>query len=470
MPDSKITTDVEKWESDPGGMMDYYQAISYTLGQSIADLVDNAYDADATEIDIEIDLDPDTSLPYIRILDNGNGISQEDMNKAMRLGLKRERNESDLGVYGIGMKLSALSQAHEVTVASNKSGIFSLRRISAHHMRMTNRNELMKYPTGSAAFKISRAKLDDENWSTMILLEDVHQASKWQELNKSQDISLDKEMKKVKIHLGLTYHRIIEEKKSTTLKLNGKIIHAQDPFMSWEKDIDYGTVKNEVLIPVQINGKSVNVKSTMAIIPHNKRMTDSKRCNQINAGYKKKNFMQGFYIYRNKRLIHYGEWQGRMFGDNTDPHNCLAKILIDIPPKDSTWFGLGPTKTNVDLPMEFLRKIHSIVGEKRSWKPIRKGKKMSFYDAFQFRYRNEGKKVKKSKSTSLQAASVSVSSNPATPSVPAPPGQVSKSRTANRPKSIISNITEKENTLILTVDKSDPAYEGLRAQLRMWEP
>ena len=179
MTSDNESRDVENWESDPGGMMDYYQAISYTLGQSIADLVDNAYDANATEIDIQIDLDPDTSLPYIRILDNGNGISQDDMNKAIRLGLKRERNESDLGVYGIGMKLSALSQAHEVTVASHKSGIFSLRRISAHHMRDTNRNELLKFPTGSSAFKISKTKFQDENWSTMILLEDVHQASKW---------------------------------------------------------------------------------------------------------------------------------------------------------------------------------------------------------------------------------------------------------------------------------------------------
>ena len=460
--------DVEVWGMDADGMMGYYQAMSYTLGQSIADLVDNAYDAEATEIDIQIDLDLETKLPYIRILDNGNGISQDDMNKAMRLGLKRERMDSELGVYGIGMKLSALSQAHEVTVASQKSDSFSLRRISAHHIRQTNRNELLKYPTGSSAYTVSKAKFDKEEWSTMILLEDVHQASKWQEMNKSENISLDKEMKKVKIHLGLTYHRIIEENKSTMVKLNGKTLQAQDPFMSWEKDIDYGTVKNDTLIPVQIDGKTVNVKSSMAIIPHNKRMTDSKRCNQINAGYKKKNFMQGFYLYRNKRLIHYGEWQGGMFGENTDPHNCLAKMLIDIPPEHSTWFGLGPTKTNVDLPQEFLRKIHSVVEEKRSWKPIRKGKKMSFYEAFQFRYNNEGKK----NSTKMSLKSTGSTAFPLTsPVVPAPPGQATKSRPkTSRPKPIITEIKEEENTLILTVDKSNPSYEGLRAQLRMWEP
>ena len=104
--------------------------------------------------------------------------------------------------------------------------------------------------------------------------------------------------------------------------------------------------------------------------------------------------MQGFYLYRNDRLIDYGEWQSGLFGENVDPHHSLAKMAIDIPPKYSTWFGLGPTKTNVDLPIEFLRKIKIKVDEKRIWGPIKNGAKMSFYTAFLYRYNNEGKRRK----------------------------------------------------------------------------
>ena len=55
MSDNRENT-TSNWDTDPAGMMAYYQA-GYTLGQSIADLVDNSYDADAKRIDIKIDLD-----------------------------------------------------------------------------------------------------------------------------------------------------------------------------------------------------------------------------------------------------------------------------------------------------------------------------------------------------------------------------------------------------------------------------
>jgi hypothetical protein len=237
--------------------------------------------------------------------------------------------------------------------------------------------------------------------------------------------------------------------------------------MPWEKDIDYGTVRNDVIIPTKIDGNVINVKASMIIIPHEKRMVEGKRCRAISSGYKKKNFMQGLYLYRNKRLIQYGGWQKGMFGENLDPHHSLAKMLIDIPPVQSTWFGLGPTKTNMELNMEFVRQIGIVFDEKRSWGPIQKGKKLKFGEAFLHRYNKEGKKGKKS------TFNAKITGNPLVipSSVPAPPGQIPKSRAKTiKPKSIISKITEKENMLILTVDKSDPAYEGLRAQLRMWEP
>ena len=64
----------------------------------------------------------------------------------MTLGVKRERSESELGVYGIGMKLSALSQAHEVTVVSKKGGSISLEESLPITLKKTIRITL-HYPT-----------------------------------------------------------------------------------------------------------------------------------------------------------------------------------------------------------------------------------------------------------------------------------------------------------------------------------
>ena len=106
--------ETESWDSDPAGMMEYYKNQPYTLGQSIADIVDNSYDANATRIEVEILFDSSSEdKPYIVIFDDGDGISDEEMKSALRLGVRRNRSETELGVFGIGMKLSSLAQANE---------------------------------------------------------------------------------------------------------------------------------------------------------------------------------------------------------------------------------------------------------------------------------------------------------------------------------------------------------------------
>ena len=74
---------------------------------------------------------------------------------------------------------------------------------------------------------------------------------------------------------------------------------------------------------------TVDVKIRFVIIPHTNNFDDSRRCKAVNRGYKKANDMQGLYLYRNSRLIQYGGWHN-MYGDTTEEHNKLGKILIDF--------------------------------------------------------------------------------------------------------------------------------------------
>ena len=112
------STEVEEWKNNPAGMLEVYQRQPYKMGHSIADLVDNSYDAGAKRVEVDIDRDPDTDEMFIRVFDDGKGIPENKWKDAMMLGLQRTRKKSDLGVYGVGLKLSSLSQANEVTVLS----------------------------------------------------------------------------------------------------------------------------------------------------------------------------------------------------------------------------------------------------------------------------------------------------------------------------------------------------------------
>ena len=114
-----MSDDREVWEMEPKGMMEYFQSSKHKLGESIADLVDNAFDAGAHHVEIEVSWYGDDEKPYIAIFDDGDGMDAGSLSVAMSLAKRREdRPETDLGLFGIGMKISSLAQANEVTVLS----------------------------------------------------------------------------------------------------------------------------------------------------------------------------------------------------------------------------------------------------------------------------------------------------------------------------------------------------------------
>ena len=72
--------------------------IGYTLNSAIADIVDNSIAAGAKTI--EIFSPPGMSQPMISILDNGSGMSLEELTENMRIGCKDPDAESPDGDLG----------------------------------------------------------------------------------------------------------------------------------------------------------------------------------------------------------------------------------------------------------------------------------------------------------------------------------------------------------------------------------
>lgn len=60
--------------------------------------------------------------PYVAILDDGHGMSSEELTAAMRHGSRNpvlRRDALDLGRFGLGLKTASLSQCRTLTVVSN---------------------------------------------------------------------------------------------------------------------------------------------------------------------------------------------------------------------------------------------------------------------------------------------------------------------------------------------------------------
>jgi len=165
-----------------------------------------------------------------------------------------------------------------------------------------------------------------------------------------------------------------------------------------------------------------------------------------------------------------------MYGDTTEEHNKLGKILVDLPPEYSKQFGLNPTKSEIKLPFEFLERVKAIADEEKAWGDIKRGKKVTLSQAFDYRYRNEGKKKKKLATSGGQPAQPTPRphppSGPPQPSQPAPSPPTRPRRqqpASNTVKQVVLSIDETGSETLVRLDKSRDGYEDLMTKLRMWQ-
>jgi DNA mismatch repair ATPase MutL len=107
--------------------MESTRAIGYSLETAIADVLDNSITAESEIIDIYFS--PFES-EYLAIVDNGNGMNEDELIAAMRYGSSNPlniRKTEDLGRFGLGMKTASLSQCRKLTVISKKDKKFQQR-------------------------------------------------------------------------------------------------------------------------------------------------------------------------------------------------------------------------------------------------------------------------------------------------------------------------------------------------------
>src|SRR3990172_4008393 len=105
---------VDNFEECPpraDAMIHSLRAFGYDLGMAIADLIDNSIFAGAKNIWVKYAWND--GKPWIRIMDDGIGMTEESLVEAMRLGTQsplEERDSKDLGRFGLGLKTASFSQ------------------------------------------------------------------------------------------------------------------------------------------------------------------------------------------------------------------------------------------------------------------------------------------------------------------------------------------------------------------------
>jgi len=318
-------------------MIESLRAYGYSLNTAIADLVDNSISARAKNVWIHMHWEGEKSR--ISIIDDGYGMDAKSLMNAMRPGSQNpldERSEDDLGRFGLGLKTASFSQCRSLTVASHvNAGETYYRRWDLDYVGRHNQWRLLKTARNGSEKLFS--KLTELEHGTTVLLEHMDRICDGQDKgDESYRRKFMDRISSLQHHLSMVFHRFLEGRDGLNIYINGQgdehKLKPWDPFVSSHIATQKQPSERKSFYDgvVEVEGH---------VLPHKDKLGPSEH--EQAAGPNGWNDQQGFYVYRNKRLLVAGSWLGlggRRHGWAKEEHYKLARIKIDIPNRmDSTW-------------------------------------------------------------------------------------------------------------------------------------
>jgi Histidine kinase-, DNA gyrase B-, and HSP90-like ATPase len=343
-----VSAHFEEVPPDPAATIESLRSLGYSLASAVADLVDNSIAARVEEqlVTVQIMLHWAGGQSWLAVVDDGRGMTEDELRQAMRIGSwdpQSDRGPHDLGRFGFGLKTASFSQCRELTVATKAAGSdpFLIRSWDLDHVRRTGKWELRASAPPGADDILGR--LQPQSSGTVVL---------WRRLTSLVDPAaraedevgrrrLTEQMAGLEGHLGMTFGRFLtRSREGLALSVNSQPVQAWDPFLtafSWTQPLPQETSR--------IRGHAMAIKPN--VLPYPGKLTAQEQAQA--AGPMGWNAQQGFYIYRQDRLIAVGTWLGLRALSSEDAYN-LARISVDIPqPLDSEW-SLNITKGTVQPP------------------------------------------------------------------------------------------------------------------------
>lgn len=344
---------IESTDAEPeaSSMIETFRAIGYSIETAIADIVDNSITAGAKNVWIDYDWKGPKST--LSILDDGTGMNNEQLIQAMRPGSKSpldERSQNDLGRFGLGLKTASFSQTRKFTVYSkilgNKPVFWTWD---------------LDYVKHEQAWKLIRYIENEVNWTEKFERVESGTNVIWWDLDRltKDTIEEDEEAKRkflaimgiVKSHLSMVFHRFIDD--GLKIYFRDRLIEPWDPFMVGAEGLQ---TKPET----RLGGGKIKIKGF--ILPHRSKIS----ADQYNLGKGPKDSWtahQGFYVYRNRRLLVAGDWLGLF---KREVHYDLCRILIDLPNNFDDEWQIDIKKSIARPPTIFRNQILAIAKEARN--------------------------------------------------------------------------------------------------------
>lgn len=331
------------------------RSVGYTPETAIADIVDNSLSAKASIVDIYFDWEKQR----ITIADNGEGMTRNELLSSMSIGSSdplNDRSIHDLGRFGMGMKTASFSLGKKLTVISKSNNEISNACWDLDYVRQSDKWEILINDSSDAFIGELSDTISQYSCGTIVCISNVDKLI-------SSDSSAEKKkfykmIDNVKSHLSLVFHRFMESGE-IQIRFNGTLLNPWNPF------IPNNNARQELeQEEVYENGHKVIIKPY--VLPHKTKFANDDEFKEA-GGYKGWLQHQGFYVYRNRRLIIYGTWFGLL---KKEMSYNLARIRLDIY-SDSDFDWQIDIKKSKAVPPAYTDDIIRIAAEKTSRKSVK---------------------------------------------------------------------------------------------------
>lgn len=345
-------------------IMEGLRDTGYDYPMAVADIIDNSIAAAANMIVVS-SLQNYVGDIRVTIADNGVGMTKDELIDAMRYGSKRRSDVHSLGKFGLGLKTGSTACCRRLKVISRKDGevscaIWDLDRIAETGSWLL----ILDEPTRQDLANLDEAAAGQNG--TLVVWENCDRILSARFSNPTTSAfkkAFAKSNKVLRHYIGMVHQRFLDPEdnraQNVTIVLNSEAIKPWDPFCR-ELNPDYG---NSIFECCEEPGAAVKV--TAFIVPPSQSLATKEERQRVMPDEDKdlkvftKNSLSGFYVYRENRLIHWGDWFGM---PGIDFHHRLCRFELDFNAKLDELFQVDIKKSRILLNPDLQQRLLEFAG------------------------------------------------------------------------------------------------------------
>ena len=300
----------------------------YDSCMAAADIIDNSIAANASNVHIRVVLETN-GAKRVYFGDDGDGMDRRDLINALKYGANERTDLASLGKFGLGLKTASSSVCKEYFLISRKEKFAHLAKLgwNLDHVAQIGQWEMTDEEVSTDEREVFAELCGDTGtllvWRSCdrLLNREFHEPGGSAEKRAVSDFTT-----KLKSHIGMIFHRFLDHSddraKDVTITVNNEIVEPWNPFVPELADV----LLESHTIELEGKGGVLDTCRVKAWHLRHKNFCNDEEAKKIKHATKR----QGFYVFRENRLIEYGSWLGIGNWGTLEPHMSLLRIEFDF--------------------------------------------------------------------------------------------------------------------------------------------